>query len=164
MHFHFLCFALMCSRLALLSTAAPSYGFCSGATNNSIEDDHRSNIELVRTIRSAQVLAPTFSEERPADPVLFGNIRDILAEAGDLDPYEHPRVIVGSDEWDEILTQHADNGRASRPGTWSHYFRRYTLHRGPFSPMVGKLYNLERDGSTKVYDGRVFDQIGRAHV
>ncbi|KAI0561235.1 Chondroitin AC/alginate lyase [Gracilaria domingensis] len=49
---------------------------------------------------------------------------------------------------------HAESRRHGNEGTWSTYFERQTVWQGPLSQIIAHLAELERNGSTSVYDGR----------
>lgn len=141
----------------------PTAGFCAVQDTHSVDLGTGYYQKAIVRIRSEQVLAPTFSEDEPASSHLFGKTRKIEADREDLHPYQHPRIIVGQKGWDEILAQYADRRYFRKRGTWTHYFQKFTLNKGPGSRIIATLAELYTSGYTAKYEGRPYRRNSTAY-
>lgn len=87
----------------------------------------------------------------------------MLAAPAELQPYAHPRIVVGPSQWDDILAMYADPSTFNTQGTWSKFFRGATQHVGPNSAFLRDLAFLETSGATAAYDGRPFQPNSPAY-
>lgn len=101
----------------------------------------------------SNVTAAYYTEENPFPDDFFGAVRDVKATAKELEPYAHPRVVVGPSEWNELIQRHANPATFNKVGTWSASFQRLSLNNGPFSYFVSHLADLETSGTTSVFTG-----------
>lgn len=104
-------------------------------------------------LRTSEITASVFSESHPVHESLFGSLRDIIAEDAELQPFAHPRVVVGPQQWDNILSMYASEDNFHKDGSYSKFFRTLSIGIGPHSKFIRDLAELERTGVTSVYQG-----------
>lgn len=95
-----------------------------------------------------------YTREKPVDSSWFGPVRNVLTKPADFAAYKHPRVMASPDEWDRLITQHANPEKFDKEGTWSKSFLRLTRDNGPESEFVKLLAELERSNDTNVFTGK----------